>query len=43
LNANGLEYKLRAQQCMALHVVTISSIMAAKTLIFYDRKSELRF
>jgi len=34
LNANGLEFKLQAQQGMALHAVTIFSIMAAKTLIF---------
>jgi len=34
LTANGLEFKLGAQLGMALHVVTIFSIMAAKTLIF---------
>jgi len=34
LNTNGLEFKLRTQRGMAFHIVTIFSIMRAKTLLF---------
>jgi len=42
LTANGLEFKLGAQLGMALHVVTIFSIMAAKTQIFIQIFSQKR-
>jgi len=34
LNTNGLEFKLRTQRSMAFHIVTIFSIMPAKTRTF---------